>query len=353
MRILYVLVLGSLLGAGVAPVQAKTSVKQEIEIGQKVAKDVEQKFPVTDNKEWLAEIDRLGKMLIVNVKRKELPYSFKIVKEQVGGKNEIDAFSLPGGPVYFSERMWRILSRDERIGVLAHEIAHVDKRHAIDTMSEMQKRSMIATALLIITGAGGGWWDAADVGNSLYTLKYSRQREREADMMGVDLVVAAKQNPVGLLTSMKKIQRLEQETGGTRTKMLSTHPPTKERVNYLTQRMIELGAKPADLEPKFVDSPGRIGSIVEKDPKKKTVAVNTTTALSDGQLIAIKKPLWDDKVNAMVPTAIAKGTVKLAGTQGQVSVLMEPGFEFEDIEAGDAVYTTPTPAPPVGSAAGN
>jgi predicted Zn-dependent protease len=347
LHLLYVFVFLGLVGAGLSPVEARTSINKEIEIGRKAAGEIEKEFPVTENKEWLADIDRLGKMLIVNVKRKELPYSFKIIKEQVDGRNEIDAFSLPGGPVYFSERMWRILSNDERVGVLAHEIAHVDKRHAIDTISEMQKRSILATAVLVITGAGSGWWDAADLGNQLYTLKYSRKREREADMLGVDLVVKAKQNPAGLVTAMKKIERMEQESGGTPPKILSTHPPSKERVEYLSKRAMELGVSPAALEPKFVDSPDRLGSVVEKHKKKKTVQISTAKPLSDGQYVAIKKLLWDDKADAMAPTPVARGTVKLAGTQAEISVMVEPGFEFDDIEKGDGIYPTTVPGPPV------
>ncbi|MEN6371279.1 MAG: M48 family metalloprotease [Armatimonadota bacterium] len=328
---------------------AKTTVKEEIEIGQKSAKEIEKEFPVTENKEWLKEIDSLGRLLTPYVKRKEIPYTFKIIKEETKGKPELDAFSLPGGPVYFSERMWRVMTRDERIGILAHEISHIDKRHAIDTMSEMQRRSMWTTAVMIITGAGGNWWDAADLANTLYTLKFSRKREKEADMMAVDLTTAAGQTPAGLVTALEKLLRVENEAGDKPPKILSTHPATDDRVKYLTERCLELGVKPEAMELKFNDQPNRLGDV--KDKKKKDMLVNVTTAkpLAINSLVWIKKPLWDEEKNVVAPKPVARGVALTEGTEVQVSVKMEPGFDFSDIESGDGVYPRepdPAPVPP-------
>ena len=323
-----------------APVVRATSVKEEIDIGQKAAKDIEKRFPVTENKAWLTEIDRLGHLLTPYVSRKDIPYSFKIIKEQTDGVNELDAFSLPGGPVYFSERMWRILTRNERIGVLAHEIAHVDKRHAIDTINEMNKRSILATIILVIVQANNNWWNAADLGNTIYTLKYSRKREKEADMMGIDTCLAAGQSPAGLETTMKKLLRIEDENGGSPPRILATHPATKVRVEYLTKRCLEVGVKAADLDPKYPDGPDRIGSVVSKGKKKKKfiVTVDATRELKQDESIWIKKPLWDDEKNAVVPQPIARGTVSTPGIKAAIVVTKEPGFEFEDIEIGGGIY---------------
>jgi hypothetical protein len=331
--------------AAAGPAPAKTSIKDEIDIGQKAANEIEKEFPITDNKAWSDEITKMGKSLIVNVKRKDIPYTFRIIKEQVKGVNEVDAFSLPGGPVYMSERIWRLLTKDERIGVLSHEIAHVDKRHAIDTMSEMQKRSMWATAILIISGATNNWWDAADIGNTLYTLKYSRKRETEADMMGVDLSRAAGYNPGGLVTALEKILHLEQENGTESLKILSTHPQTKDRVKYLTKRCLELGLKPEDLKVKFVDQPDRLGNVVGKTKDGKGITVSTTRDLAANETVWIKKPLWDDASKSVIPMPVAKGTANASGKKSELSVKMEPGFEFVDIEQGDGIYPqTPQPA---------
>lgn len=335
--------------AGMNPAAAKTTLKDEIEIGQEVSKDIEKEFPLTDNKDWLADIDRMGKMLTPNVNRKDIPYSFKIIKEKYDGKDELDAFSLPGGPVYFSEKMWRILTPNERLGVLAHEIAHVDKRHAIDTISEMQRRDLWATAILIISGAKSNWWDAADIANTLYTLKYSRKREREADMMAVDFLTATGQSPAGLVTTMKKLLRIEKEEDISTIKILSTHPETEDRIKYLTERCIELGIKPDDMELKFKEQPDRLGDVVSKEKAGMLVTVSTVQPLTVNQLVWIKKPLWDEDQGIMIPKPIAKGVSLDAGNKARISVKMEDGFDFVDIEAGDGVYpreSDPSPTPP-------
>jgi predicted Zn-dependent protease len=317
---------------------AKTSLKDEIEIGQKAAKEIEKEYPVTDNKEWLKEIDKLGRSLIPYVKRKDIPYTFKIIKERDGGKDELDAFSLPGGPVYFSERMWRLMTRQERIGILAHEIAHIDKRHAIDTISENQRRSMWAAAVLILSGAGNGVWNAADLANSLYTLKFSRKREREADMMGIDLCIAARESPAGLVTALDKLRRIEKEEGSRPLKILSSHPATEDRVKYLTERCLQLGFKQDDLRPRYKDQPDRIGDVVERGKEESIITVSTIRKLSPNETVWIKKPLWDDATNTVIPKLVAKGTVINGGNRAQVSIKMEPGFEYIDVEPGDGVY---------------
>lgn len=331
------------------PVQSKTTVKDEIEIGEKTAKDIEKEFPVTENKEWLTEIDNLGKLLTPHVKRKEIPYTFKIIKEETRGKPELDAFSLPGGRVYFSERMWRIMTRDERVGILAHEIAHIDKRHAIDTMGEMQRRGLWAAAIMIITGARSSWWDAADLANTLYTLKYSRKREREADMMAIEITTAAGESPVGLVTALKKLQRMEGEGGDKPPKILSTHPEIGDRVEYLTEECVKLGVKPDAMELKFKDLPDRLGDVTDMKKQGMLVNVNATKPLALNAPVWISKPLWDEEKNIVTPKPVAKGVALTAGTEVQVSVKMEPGFDFSDIEIGDGVYPRepdPVPAPP-------
>jgi predicted Zn-dependent protease len=204
----------------------------------------------------------------------------------------------------------------------------------------MNRRSILAVIILVIVKANRNWWDAADLGNTIYTLKYSRKREKEADMTGIDLCLAAGQSPAGLVTTMKKLLRIEDENGGSPPRILATHPATKDRVDYLTKRCLEVGVKAADLDPKYPDESDRIGSIVTKGKKKKNyvVTVDATRELKQDETVWIKKPLWDDEKNAVVPQPIAKGTVSMPGIKATIVVTKEPGFEFEDIEIGGGIY---------------
>jgi len=242
--------------------------------------------------------------------------------------------------------MWTTMNRDERIGILAHEIAHIDKRHAIDTISEMQRRSLWMTAIMIITGASGNIWEVADLANMLYTLKYSRKREQEADMLAIKYAMTAGENPTGLVTALKKLQKIQGDDNKP-LKILSTHPDIGDRVKYLTEECIKLGYKPESMELKFKDLPDRLGDVVKKTKEGMLLNIETKEPLAINELVWIKKPLWDDETNMLLPKPVAKGVVLTAGTQVQVSVKMEKGFSFSDIEIGNGVYPRePDPVPP-------
>ena len=99
--------------------------------------------------------------------------------------DDLNAFSTCGGYIYFTDHLWNILRTDERAGVLAHEIVHSDRRHSLDAMLKLQKRSTILGAILILAGAGRTVTDIVDIANQLSTLKYSRGDEKQADEIGL------------------------------------------------------------------------------------------------------------------------------------------------------------------------
>ncbi|OFX14375.1 MAG: hypothetical protein A2Z18_10990 [Armatimonadetes bacterium RBG_16_58_9] len=101
------------------------SLEDEIKLGQEVAKEVEKEMPPSENQKWQDEISEMGKRFLPYVGRKDIPYHFRIVQ----AREKINAFALPGGYVYFTERMWQIMTPAERAGILAHEITHCDQRH--------------------------------------------------------------------------------------------------------------------------------------------------------------------------------------------------------------------------------
>src|SRR5690349_17261537 len=94
------------------------SVNQEIQLGKEVSLEVEKEMPLSKNEKWQKDVAEMGARFVPLVKRKEIPYQFHIVD----AKDQINAFALPGGYVYFTERMWKIMTPDERAAVMAHEI---------------------------------------------------------------------------------------------------------------------------------------------------------------------------------------------------------------------------------------
>jgi len=153
---------------------------------------------------------------------------------------ELNAFAVPGGYVYYTSGLWKQLNNDERAGVLAHEIIHVDQRHSLDAMLKFQRRRDWTDIALIITGANKTIQSAAGIVNNLHELKYSRGDEKQADTMGVGLLVKSRKNPAGLLMAMRKIMRNEQKLGGTTPAIFSSHPPTRERLAYLEKMLRDM-----------------------------------------------------------------------------------------------------------------
>ena len=88
------------LGAG-SPTQAVT-LQQELELGKKVDAQILKQTPLSSDQAALKEMNELGQAIVKNVKRPEIRYHFRLLNEG----DQFDAFSIPGGYVYFSQRTW-------------------------------------------------------------------------------------------------------------------------------------------------------------------------------------------------------------------------------------------------------
>jgi len=316
------------------------SVAQEIKLGQDTAKEVEKEMPLSKNEKWQQDITQMGQRFMPYIKRKEIPYHFYVIEDS----NHINAFSLPGGYVYFSERMWKIMTPDERAGVMAHEITHCDRRHAVNAMLKSEQ-TMLWTLPLIIA-SGGAAALAVGVGNAVIDQRYSRKIEREADEYGMKLDKAAGFNPAGMVTAMKKLLHIEcNENRYEVSDILADHPDTKLRVQYLTQEAEAFGAKPSELELKTVDDPSRLGNIVRINSELGIIYARCDDALYYGDKVLIKKMLWDDNLNAIIPRPVAVATVLTPGEYAGLLVEKEKSAAVSDIMEGDGVYPIPVEAP--------
>ncbi|PZX13690.1 peptidase M48-like protein [Breznakibacter xylanolyticus] len=149
----------------------------------------------------------------------------------------VNAFALPGGKVVVNSGL--ILKSDqwsEIQGVLAHEIAHVTLRHHVRGVINQQGLFFLISALV------GGYSDMvatlAGYGSHLESLMYSRKFEFEADNRAVDYLQQAGVDANGMISFFEKLQKAHPEdiTSGF-TKIMSTHPPTGERIDNLKSRI--------------------------------------------------------------------------------------------------------------------
>ena len=312
------------------------SVKEEIRIGEQVSKQVEEEMPLSKNQKWQNDIAALGKRLTPYVRRADIPYHFRIVADK---DRTVNAFALPGGYVYFTERMWSILTPDERAAVLAHEIVHCDLRHGINESIKQQQRMLWTLPLVVLGGGGMQTWM---VGNMAVNARYSRINEREADEEGVRLMQRAGFSPAGSVTSMKKLLSMENDTNRYEISALfGDHPDTQKRVNYLTSEAISLGAKPSDLDLPIVNDPARLGNIIKKVPDMAVLYARTSDPLEYGQKVLIKKMLWDEDTQSLAPKTVAEATVLTPGRLPTLVLIVDKDYSVGDVMVGDGVYPAP------------
>jgi beta-barrel assembly-enhancing protease len=139
---------------------------------------------------------------------------------------------LPGGFFYVDSGL--ILAADseaELAAVMAHEIAHVAARHATKNMTKQQIWNMASIPLMFIGGpAAYAIAEVASLAVPLGFLKFSRDAEREADMLGLQYDYAAGYDPQAFVQFFEKLKVEEKKKHSNIAKMFSTHPMNSERI---------------------------------------------------------------------------------------------------------------------------
>ena len=200
-------------------------------------------------------IDSVGARLAANAPGPKYPYSFGVVNYK-----ELNAFALPGGPIYVHRGTIAAARTESQLaGVMAHEVAHIAQRHAAKQIS----KGIVANGLLGLLGAvlddGGKGEAAARIGASVLAqsvfMKFSRDDEREADRVGAQIMERAGWDPHGLAEFMQVLQQQQQRSPSSVETFFSSHPSPAGRVRDLQgdgRRQVgppRLGRVPGDQEP--------------------------------------------------------------------------------------------------------
>ena len=196
---------------------------------------------VTDNAAYNDQVRVVTNALLPALGGTRSIFQFHIIEN-----TNINAFAVPGGQVFIFSGLLKSAKRPEELaGVLAHEIAHVTRRHSL--------RNIISSAglwLTLSTLFGNSEGLAAiltDGSKFLLNQKFSRDFEREADDTGWDYLVAANVDPRGMLDFFETIKAgQEQSTAGhlaNQLDFLVTHPATDERMKHLRARWNSLPRK--------------------------------------------------------------------------------------------------------------
>ena len=202
------------------------SKEKEIAIGRQAAAEVEQQAKLVDDPIVTEYINRVGQNIVLNSDSK-VPFTIKVIDS-----DEVNAFALPGGFFYVNKGL--ILAADseaELAGVMAHEIAHVAARHAMENQGKMSAINYGMLAGIIFGGpiASTVLQNAGGLTQAMAFFKFSRGAEEEADRLGVQYLYASGYDPTGMATMFEKLNSKNKKKPGTLSKLFSSHPQSLER----------------------------------------------------------------------------------------------------------------------------
>jgi beta-barrel assembly-enhancing protease len=206
--------------------------EREAQLGRQLAMEVEQQVKLVDDPVITEYVNRVGQNLVLHSDAK-VPFTIKVIDS-----DEVNAFALPGGYFYVNKGL--ILAADneaELAGVMAHEIAHVAARHAMENYGKAQAINYGMLAGIIF---GGGvvstvLQNTGGILGALGMLKFSRGAEEEADRLGVQYLYAAGYDPTAMATMFEKLESLRKKKPGSLAKLFASHPQPTDRRNASLQ----------------------------------------------------------------------------------------------------------------------
>jgi hypothetical protein len=231
----------------ITPPRNKYTPQQDVELGREAAAEVRKEFPIITDERLADYLDRLGKQLVAaapaELNNPVFQYSFTPVNLK-----DINAFALPGGPMFVNRGMFEAAAGEgEVVGVMAHELSHVLLRHGTANATKAQGFQLGALAGAIAGAVvGGGWGEMISQGSQFglgtWLLKYSREYEKQADLLGAQIMARAGYDPRDLGRMFETIQK-ESKSGGS-PQWMSSHPDPGNRSTYIAKEAESLKVAP-------------------------------------------------------------------------------------------------------------
>ena len=210
---------------------------QDVQLGQEAAAEARKQLPMLDDRRIDDWVETVGRQLVSAIPaefaHREFRYTFDVVNQK-----EINAFALPGGPMFLNRGMIEAAKTEAEVaGVMAHEISHVALRHGTAQATKGEKFQIGAilgqVAGAVIGGTAGSIIaQGSQFGLGTYFLKYGRQAESEADLLGAQILARAGYDPRQMANMFKTI---EAQGGGSGPEWLSSHPNPGNRYNAINK----------------------------------------------------------------------------------------------------------------------
>jgi hypothetical protein len=276
--------------------------EQDVQLGREAAAEVRQQMPVIDGGAVGELVREVGQRLVDEIPEEFHEAAFRYSFEVVNLK-EINAFALPGGPMFLHRGMIEAAKSDAEVaGVMAHELSHVVLRHGTAQATKGQKFQIGAIAGQILGAIVGGTRGeiisaGSQIGLGTYFLKYGREYEREADLLGAQIMARAGYDPRQMANMFRTIQ---QQGGNRGPEWLSSHPDPGNRYDAINReaQMVRVDGR-ADTADEFQQARAQL-SQMSPAPTSQQVAAQAqqgrrerTSAGAGGRNIRVEPPSGD------------------------------------------------------------
>jgi predicted Zn-dependent protease len=219
----------------VNPPGNRFSPTQDVELGRRAAAELRQELPIIHDRRTQNYVERIGGRLVAAIpgrlRQPQFRYTFQVVD-----RRDINAFALPGGPIYVNRGMLEAARTEGEVAsVIAHELSHIVLRHGTAQATKGQKFQLGAVAGQVLGSLIGGRAgtivaQGSQIGLGTYFLKYSRGYEREADLLGAQIMARAGYDPREMANMFRTIAR---RSGNGGPEWLSDHPSPANRTEAI------------------------------------------------------------------------------------------------------------------------
>jgi predicted Zn-dependent protease len=224
--------------------QSVLSPQQERQLGEQIMRQIRANRAYMDDPDCTDYINALGYRLVSNGPNPEQPFQFFLIDDP-----SINAFALPGGFIgVYTGLITTAQSESELAAVLGHEIAHVTQRH-IARLFQQQKQagmaSLAALAIAILAARSSPDLASAALAGAQYAnvqtaLNFTRDNEREADRVGVQILEHSGFDPAAMPAFLERLQRAYRVYETNAPSYVRTHPLTYERIADVQNRVEEM-----------------------------------------------------------------------------------------------------------------
>jgi len=224
----------------------KYSLNDDVRIGRQAAAEIEKQLPLIPERNRSENyIESVGRRLVSAIppryRHRGFVYRFDVVNVR-----DVNAFALPGGPLYVDRGLIEAAANEGQLaGVMAHELAHIALRHGTAQATEAQSAKFQLPALggailgAIVGGNVGGLISqGTQTGLGIYFLRYKREYEEQADVLGAQIMARAGYDPRDLAEMFRTIER---RSGSGGPEFLSSHPNPGDRFERINREANLLG----------------------------------------------------------------------------------------------------------------